>query len=71
MKKLTKKELKFEVESLLFDNRQGEAMYIILKYFNKKLQAKIMKQLNILHGLYGYLLPEIRKLKEGIFNGMW
>ena len=36
MKKLTKKELKFEVESLLFDNRNGEAMYIILKYIKER-----------------------------------
>ena len=49
-------------------NNHGENVLLCCKYFNRPLDVKKMEHINALHDLYGYLIPELGKMRAEIWQ---
>ena len=49
-------------------NRHGENIEMCCKYLKYDKLAKKMEHINALHDLYGYLIPELGKMRDEIWQ---
>ena len=59
-----------EYNRLTNENEHGEALKLVCKYFNRPLDVTKLDHINALHELYGSLRPELKTMRDEIYEGI-